>query len=67
MRKLPPPKNLNELLAMCWKDAGLKAKFMGDPMAVLAEYGIKPPADVDVNMLRMKCANKFSPSHGVGQ
>ncbi len=67
MHKEPPPKNLNELLALCWKDAALKTRFMNDPIAVLAEYKIKVAADMDVNMLRMKCSNKFSPSHGLGQ
>ena len=67
MRKGPPPKNLNELLALCWKDAALKNRFMDDPIAVLAQHEIKVPADMDVNMLRMKCSHKFSPSHGHGQ
>ncbi len=31
---------LASLFAACWKDEALKARFMSDPKAVLAEYDI---------------------------
>ena len=36
---------LTDLFAACWKDDALKARFMADPRAVLAERGI------DVNVV----------------
>ena len=40
-----------ELFAACWKDEALKARFMSDPKAVLAEHGIDVPDGIDVNAL----------------
>ena len=40
-----------ELFAACWKDEALKARFMSDPKAVLAEHGIKVPDNIDVNVV----------------
>ena len=37
-----------ELFAACWKDDALKARFMSDPKAVLAEHGIDMPDNIDV-------------------
>ena len=42
---------LAQLFAACWKDEALKARFMTDPKAVLAEYGIDMPANIDVNVV----------------
>ena len=42
---------LAELFAACWKDEALKARFMSDPKAVLAEHGIDVPANIDVNVV----------------
>ena len=42
---------LAELFAACWKDDALKARFMTDPKAVLAEHGIDVPANIDVNVV----------------
>jgi hypothetical protein len=42
---------LAELFAACWKDEALKARFMSDPKAVLAEHGIDVPANIDVNVI----------------
>ena len=42
---------LAELFAACWKDETLKARFMNDPKAVLAEYGMDVPAGMDVNVV----------------
>ena len=39
---------LARLFAACWKDEALKARFMSDPKAVLAEYGVVFPDGVDV-------------------
>ena len=44
-------KQLAELFAACWKDEALKARFMTDPKAVLAEHGIDVPADMNVNVI----------------
>ena len=40
-----------ELFAACWKDEALKARFMSDPKAVLAERGIDVPDNVDLNVV----------------
>jgi hypothetical protein len=42
---------LTDLLAACWKDDALKARFMADPKAVLTERGIKMPEGMDVTVL----------------
>ena len=42
---------LAKLFAACWKDEALKARFMSDPKAVLAEHGIDVPAGINVNVV----------------
>ena len=42
---------LAKLFAACWKDEALKARFMSDPKAVLAEYGIDVPDGIGVNVV----------------
>ena len=42
---------LAELFAACWKDEALKQRFMSDPKAVLAEYGMDVPAGLDVKVV----------------
>ena len=42
---------LAALFAACWKDEALKARFLSDPKAVLAEYGIDVPDGIDVNVV----------------
>ena len=42
---------LTELFAACWKDEALKARFMSDPKAVLAEHGMDVPDNIDVNVV----------------
>ena len=42
---------LTDLFAACWKDEALKARFMSDPKAVLAERGIEMPDGIDVNVV----------------
>ncbi len=42
---------LAELFDACWKDDALKARFMADPKAVLAERGIEMPDGIDVNVV----------------
>ena len=42
---------LAKLFAACWKDEALKARFLSDPKAVLAEYGMDVPANIDVNVV----------------
>ncbi len=42
---------LAKIFAACWKDEALKARFMADPKAVLAEHGIDVPANIDVNVV----------------
>ena len=42
---------LAQLFAACWKDEALKARFMADPKAVLAEYDIPVPDGIDVKAL----------------
>ena len=42
---------LAQLFAACWKDEALKARFMTDPKAVLAEHGIDVPDGINVNVV----------------
>ena len=42
---------LAELFAACWKDDALKARFMSDPKAVLAEYDMPVPDGMDVKVV----------------
>ena len=42
---------LAQLFAACWKDEALKARFMSDPKAVLAEYGMPVPEGMDVKVV----------------
>ena len=42
---------LADLFAACWKDEALKQRFMADPKAVLAEYGMDVPDGLDVNVV----------------
>ena len=42
---------LAQLFAACWKDEALKARFMSDPKAVLAEHGIDVPGSIDVKVV----------------
>jgi hypothetical protein len=42
---------LAELFAACWKDEALKQRFMNDPKAVLAEYGMDVPDGMAVKVV----------------
>jgi len=42
---------LASLFAACWKDEALKARFMSDPKAVLAEHGMEVPDGMDVKVV----------------
>jgi hypothetical protein len=42
---------LASLFAACWKDEALKARFMADPKAVLAEHGMTVPDGIDVKVV----------------
>ena len=42
---------LADLFAACWKDEALKQRFMADPKAVLAEYGMDVPDGIAVNVV----------------
>ena len=42
---------LAELFAACWKEDALKARFMNDPKAVLAEHGMDVPDGMDVKVV----------------
>ena len=42
---------LAQLFAACWKDEALKARFMADPKAVLAEYDMPVPDSMDVKVV----------------
>ena len=42
---------LASLFAACWKDEALKARFMADPKAVLAEYDMPVPENIDVKVV----------------
>jgi hypothetical protein len=42
---------LAALFAACWKDDALKARFLSNPTAVLAEYDMAIPDGMDVNVV----------------
>ena len=42
---------LADLFAACWKDEDLKARFMADPKAILAEHGMPVPDGIAVNVV----------------
>ena len=42
---------LAALFAACWKDEALKARFMADPKAVMAEFDMDVPDGIDVNVV----------------
>ena len=42
---------LTRLFAACWKDEVLKARFMTDPKAFLAEYDMPVPDGMDVKVV----------------
>ena len=42
---------LASLFAACWKDEALKARLMADPKAVLAEYDMDVPDEMDVKVV----------------
>ena len=42
---------LARLFAACWKDEALKARFLSDPKAVLAEHGLDVPDGIDVKVV----------------
>ena len=42
---------LAQVFAACWKDEALKARFLSDPKAVLAERGIDMPDNIDVKVV----------------
>ena len=42
---------LAQLFAACWKDEALKARFMTDPKAVLAEFDMPVPDGIDVKVV----------------
>jgi hypothetical protein len=42
---------LHRLFAACWKDDALKARFIADPKAVLAEHDIPVPEDLQVKVV----------------
>ena len=44
---------LARLFAACWKDETLKARFMSDPKAVLAEYDMPVPDGIDASTLSL--------------
>ena len=42
---------LATIFAACWKDEGLKARFMSEPKIVLAEYGIDVSDGIEVTIV----------------
>lgn len=43
--------SLNKLVVACWKDDALKERFMTDPKAILAEYGMDVPENLMVKIV----------------
>ena len=42
---------LSDLFSACWQDEALKNRFLSEPKAVLVEYGIDVPENMDVNVI----------------
>ena len=42
---------LARIFAACWKDPALKARFLNDPNAVLAEHGLDVPKGLKVKVV----------------
>ena len=42
---------LVQLFAACWKDEALKTRFMADPKAMLAEYGMPVPEGMNIKVV----------------
>jgi hypothetical protein len=59
---------LASLFAACWKDEALKARFMADPKAVLAEYDMPVPDGMDVKVVENAddCVHITMPAPPVG-
>ena len=59
---------LASLFAACWKDEALKARFMADPKAVLAEYDMDVPDGMDVKVVENadNCVHITMPSPPAG-
>ncbi len=59
---------LAQLFAACWKDEALKARFMTDPKAVLAEYDMPVPDGIDVKVVENAddCVHITMPAPPVG-
>ena len=59
---------LAQLFAACWKDEALKARFMSDPKAVLAEYDMPVPDGIDVKVVENAddCVHITLPAPHVG-
>ena len=59
---------LASLFAACWKDEALKARFMADPKAVLAEHGMDVPDGMDVKVVENadNCVHITMPAPPVG-
>jgi hypothetical protein len=57
---------LASLFAACWKDEALKARFMADPKAVLAEHGMAVPDGMDVKVVENadNCVHITMPAPG---
>ena len=50
---------LTDLFASCWKDDALKARFMADPKAVMAERGITVPDGMNVTVVENNDKNVY--------
>ena len=42
---------MSALVSACWKNDGLKQRFLSNPHAVLAEHGMDVPEGVNVNVV----------------
>lgn len=40
-----------EIISKCWQDAGFKKRFLTEPKAVLAEFGMDLPAGLEVKVV----------------
>lgn len=43
---------LEKLFVACWKDDALRDRFLSDPRAILAEFGIEVPDGLEVRVVQ---------------
>lgn len=59
MKRQAQEKQWNQLVARCWVDEALKARFLANPAAVMAEFGLQVPAGKTVKAVANTAAELY--------